>query len=210
MPYLALSYFERAVHYSPDHPEGTVGLCNILLDISSEKLAPLPTYQPLIPAGTAPTPPTSTISVIETVRTAMTASFDPMSHAHKPYESHDAHPSVVHNGFSKLSPLGLPKSPATPSEMNPPIQNNNQSDKAHQISLLAARDRTHALLSSLTKLGTGWNFSEAWFALARAYEESGQADKAREALWWCVELEEVRSVRRWGEVSGSGGGGYVL
>src|SRR2546421_9983953 len=83
-PYWALSHFERAVHYSPDHPGGTVGLCNILLDISSKKLAPLPTYQPLVPAGVAPTPPTSTVSVTDTVRTTTTASFDPMSHAYKP------------------------------------------------------------------------------------------------------------------------------
>jgi len=208
---LALSHFERAVHYSPDHPEGTVGLCNILLDVSSEKLAPLPTYQSRVPAVVAPTPPTSTVSVTDTVRTTTTASFDPMSHAYKPYEPNEAHPSVVQNGASKLSPLGLPKSPSASSKINPSVQDRNaEHDKAHQISLLAARDRAHSLLSSLTKLGTGWNYSEAWFALARAYEEGGQTDKAREALWWCVELEEVRGVRSWGEVSGSAGGGYVL
>jgi hypothetical protein len=71
---------------------------------------------------------------------------------------------------------------------------------------LAARDRAYGLLSGLTKLGTGWNYSEAWFALARAYELGGQVDKAREVLWWCVELEEGRAVRGW-EVTG---GGYVL
>jgi hypothetical protein len=60
----------------------------------------------------------------------------------------------------------------------------------------------------LTKLGTGWNNSEAWFALARAYELGGQVEKAKEVLWWCVELEEGRAVRGWGEVVG--GGGYVL
>ena len=72
---------------------------------------------------------------------------------------------------------------------------------------LAARDRAYALLSGLTRLGTGWNSSDAWFALARAYEESGQPDKAKEVLWWCVELEEARGVREWQCL---GGGGYVL
>lgn len=72
---------------------------------------------------------------------------------------------------------------------------------------LAARDRAYGLLSGLTKLGSGWNYSEAWFALARAYEEGGQPDKAREVLWWCVELEEGRGVRSWLVV---GSGGYVL
>ena len=75
------------------------------------------------------------------------------------------------------------------------------------IDRLAARDRAYGLLSGLTKLGTGWNYSDAWFALARAYEESGQLDKAKEALWWCVELEEGMGARDWKCV---GVGGYVL
>lgn len=52
-----------------------------------------------------------------------------------------------------------------------------------------------------------WTCSEAWYALARAYEEGGQLDKAREVLWWCVELEEGRGVRDWSIVAA---GGYVL
>ena len=72
---------------------------------------------------------------------------------------------------------------------------------------LAARDRAYMLLSGLTKLGDGWNYSEAWFALARAYEESGQVEKAKDALWWCVELEDGMGVREWRCL---GGGGYVL
>lgn len=82
--------------------------------------------------------------------------------------------------------------------------------KASSIPLvdrLASRDRAYGLLSNLTKLGTGWNYSEAWFALARAHEESGQLDKAKDVLWWCVELEEGMGVREWGCVST---GGYVL
>lgn len=72
---------------------------------------------------------------------------------------------------------------------------------------LAARDRAYGLLSGLTKLGSSWNYSEAWFALARAYEESGQVDKAKDALWWCVELEDGMGVREW---TCLGAGGYVL
>lgn len=62
---------------------------------------------------------------------------------------------------------------------------------------LAARDRASGLLSTLTKLGTGWDYSEAWYALARAYEESGQVEKAKDVLWWCVELEDTHPVRNW-------------
>jgi len=68
---------------------------------------------------------------------------------------------------------------------------------ADLLSRLAARDRAYGLLSALTKSGAGWDCSEAWFALARAYEESGQVEKAKEALWWVVELEEGRGVRGW-------------
>jgi hypothetical protein len=76
---------------------------------------------------------------------------------------------------------------------------------------VAARDRAYGLLSTLTKLGTGWNDSEAWFALATSYELSGQLEKSRECLWWCVELEESRAVRDWSEVlGGTCRGGYVL
>jgi hypothetical protein len=63
------------------------------------------------------------------------------------------------------------------------------------------------LLSTLTKLGEGWDSSEVWFALARAYELSGQVDKAKDALWWVVELEDTRPIRGWKCV---GPGGFAL
>ena len=65
------------------------------------------------------------------------------------------------------------------------------------LSRLAARDRAYGLLSALTKSGTGWDSSEAWYGLATAYEASGQIKKAKEALWWVVELEEGKGVRTW-------------
>ncbi|KAL8713755.1 MAG: hypothetical protein Q9220_002281 [cf. Caloplaca sp. 1 TL-2023] len=70
------------------------------------------------------------------------------------------------------------------------------------LSRLAARDRAYGLLSMLTKSGRGWDDSEAWFALARAYEESGQVGKAKEALWWVVELENGRPLRPWSCLGG--------
>lgn len=75
------------------------------------------------------------------------------------------------------------------------------------LNRLAARDRAYGLLSTLTKLGTGWDDSEAWFALARAHELGGELDKAKEILWWCVELEDKRPIRHWRNI---GCGGYVL
>jgi len=76
-----------------------------------------------------------------------------------------------------------------------------------ELNRLAARDRAYQLLSTLTKLGSGLDYSEAWYALARAHEEGGQIEKAKEVLWWCVELEDTRPLRGWRNV---GAGGYVL
>jgi tetratricopeptide (TPR) repeat protein len=61
----------------------------------------------------------------------------------------------------------------------------------------AARDRALLLLGAATRAADGWDASEAWFGLARALECGGQCDRAREVLWWCVELEDSRPLRRW-------------
>jgi Tfp pilus assembly protein FimV len=117
------------------------------------------------------------------------------------------------------APLGLGPTNANASTATPqPIDNQTTTRsqlpspyKATSLPLadrLAARDRAYALLTGLTRLGDGWNRADAWFALARAYEESGQPDKAKEVLWWCVELEEATGVREWRCVGGSGG--YTL
>ncbi|KAF6241791.1 hypothetical protein HO173_000503 [Letharia columbiana] len=92
--------------------------------------------------------------------------------------------------------------PPLPSQqINITTHNNSDSTTTpDRLSRLAARDRAYGLLSALTKSGTGWDNSEAWFALARAYEEGGQVEKAKESLWWVVELEEGRGVRRWGNI----------
>lgn len=99
----------------------------------------------------------------------------------------DRHAHV--NGGADELPIHRRCPPASPEELN----------------RLAARDRAYSLLSSLTKLGSGWDYSEAWFALSRAYEEGGQIEKAKEVLWWTVELEDTRPIRSW-EVIGLGGG----
>lgn len=72
---------------------------------------------------------------------------------------------------------------------------------------LAARDRAYGLLSALTKLGSSWDNSEAWYALSRAYEAGEQTEKLKEVLWWCIELEDRRPIRHWSNI---GSGLYVL
>lgn len=202
LPYVALQHFESALTHFPDHPSATVGLSNVLLDIYTEDLLPLPSIPTLVQPHTFSTPSASTVNTLVPPTAPITTSV--------PTKITSSLPGTQHG------PLGLPTAkPAppqikTPTPSSPETPTRPQSPKessAAFLDRLAARDRAYGLLSGLTKLGTGWNYSEAWFALARAYEEGGQPDKAREVLWWCVELEEARAVRDWSVV---GSGGYVL
>ncbi|KAK8199641.1 uncharacterized protein BKA78DRAFT_10732 [Phyllosticta capitalensis] len=102
---------------------------------------------------------------------------------------------IEFSGASRLQPSKESKRP------------NGQSPSPEELNRLAARDRAYGLLSTLTKLGSGWDDSEAWFSLARAYEEGSQIEKAKEVLWWCVELEDTKALRAWNCV---GVGGFVL
>lgn len=83
----------------------------------------------------------------------------------------------------------------------------SQKREAEYLNRLAARDRAYGLLSTLTKLGSAWDNSEAWLAIARAYEAGDQIEKTKEVLWWCVELEDRRPIRHWWNL---GSGAYVL
>ncbi|KAI3232469.1 hypothetical protein DTO012A9_1062 [Penicillium roqueforti] len=76
-----------------------------------------------------------------------------------------------------------------------------------QLHRLAVRDRAYGLLSALTKLGSSWDNSEAWYALSRVYEAGEQVEKLKEVLWWCIELEDRRPIRHWSNI---GSGVYVL
>ncbi|KAL8819055.1 MAG: hypothetical protein Q9223_002433 [Gallowayella weberi] len=99
---------------------------------------------------------------------------------------------------SKPKPMlaSLPMDPSSQTESRD-RHDQGPEESSTLLSRLAARDRAYGLLSMLTKSGRGWDDSEAWFALARVYEASGQEEKAKEALWWVVELEEGRPVRDW-------------
>ncbi|PNS15461.1 hypothetical protein CAC42_720 [Sphaceloma murrayae] len=66
-----------------------------------------------------------------------------------------------------------------------------------ELNRIAARDRAYMLLSMLTKQGNGWDNAEAWFNLSRAHELMGQVDKAENCLWWVVQLEDARPIRKW-------------
>ncbi|KAM4057111.1 filamentation protein (Rhf1) [Hirsutella rhossiliensis] len=201
-PLVARSDLEQALTYCPDHPAATVCLCSILLDISSEKLLPAPVVPPL--DHTEQPPPQSQQHLSGQPQAAPSADGPPGRLPSGPLglcpRNAEAMPAigVAVDGGSQLTshPIGDDSLPAAYKATRLPL-----------VDRLAARDRAFALLTGLTRLGTGWDYSDAWFALARAYEESGQPDKAKEVLWWCVELEEAMGVREWRCL---GGGGYLI
>ncbi|KAM0562075.1 hypothetical protein ACHAPJ_002519 [Fusarium lateritium] len=183
-PYAARNDFETALTHAPNHPSAIVGLSNILLDIYSEDLLPPPPIPPLE---------------------------DSLLHLNL----RNTNSSSSRQAVSPLpsTPLGLGPSTNPQSTPSTPDLDDDELPVAYKatrlplVDRLAARDRAYALLSTLTKLGSSWNSSEAWFTLGRAYEESGQPDKAKEVLWWCVELEEGTGVRDWRCLTG---GGYII
>ena len=174
-PYAAMTQFEGALSHCVDHPAASVGLANILLDTYSKKI-PLQPPQPSLASDTQPAAPKNETTV-------------PIFPKFPPTAQPDAVPnggSTVVNG--ELQEHGGRKTTS---------KSDSLGEDPEALDLLAARDRAYGLLSALTKLGTGWDDSEAWYALARAHEESGEIEKAQESLWWVVELEEKKPVRHW-------------
>ncbi|KAI9837445.1 MAG: hypothetical protein M1819_007093 [Sarea resinae] len=195
-PHDALALFDKALFHFPDHASATVGLANMLLDIYTQTIPPSPptttssSGTKLTISPTAPQPAPTSIDSIFALKNARYPSQPPLS---------SSSPSL-----KPPSPLAGTTSDRPASD---PHASQINSTTPEELDRLAARDRAYGLLSSLTKLGAGWDYSEAWFALARAYEESGELDRTKEVLWWCVELEEGRAVRPWVVV---GAGGFVL
>ncbi|KAL4980206.1 hypothetical protein BDW66DRAFT_71507 [Aspergillus desertorum] len=104
----------------------------------------------------------------------------------------------------RLSRAGVPDLAKPKTEDPDPIA---EDEEPKLINRIAARERACGLLTALTKRGTSWDNSEAWFALSRAYEAVGQTQKLKEVLWWCIELEDRRPIRHWSNI---GSGAYVL
>ncbi|KAL2256693.1 hypothetical protein VTK26DRAFT_1267 [Humicola hyalothermophila] len=218
-PYQARADFETALMHFPDHPGGIVGLSTILLDIYTEKLLPPPAV-PGLDLGALTLneengfiPPTTDLdtsaSLIDRSKEDKfpTLPSIPLGLGPTKTKTKADDREVKINGNSLITEQEHPATGSS-SSSPPPLPPPHRATSLPLNDRLAARDRAYGLLSGLTKLGSGWDDAEAWFALARAYEESGQLDKARDALWWCVELEDARGVRRW-DVAGAGRG-YVL
>lgn len=180
-PLDARTDFESALTHFPDHPGATVGLSNILLDIYGEKVLPL--ADPTLQDGSTSVGPVS--QHVEPAAMPCT----PLGLGPEP-------------GLSKST---APKSDAA--SRNEPLPVPYKATTLALVDRIAARDRAYTLLSGLTRLGSAWDNAEAWFTLARAHEESGQPEKAKEVLWWCVELEESTGLRDWRSLAS---GGYIV
>ena len=96
-----------------------------------------------------------------------------------------------------------PKPPSNPTS-NKSGASTNSDPSPETLSAISARDRAYFLLGQLTTSGQGWDSSEAWSAMARVWELSGEEEKAIESSWWVVELEGNRGVRSWRESLGKG------
>ena len=188
-PHDAMANYELAISHHPDHPATTVGLSNILLDIYSQ-IIPAQQTTLLLDFNASITDSSTAISPPRSI--PVLAALPPLTQS----------PPTTTLPYRSTPSLGLPPSTSTtthsPSAQLPRPTSSSHRKTPEALDRLAARDRAHGLLSSLTKRGEGWDYSEAWYALARAYEEGGQVERAKEALWWVVELEEGRPVRGWG------------
>ncbi|KAI1335509.1 hypothetical protein F5Y15DRAFT_397552 [Xylariaceae sp. FL0016] len=203
VPYTARDHFEEALMRYPDHPSAIVGLSNILLDVYSEILLPPPS----IPSLELPGGESAALGYVSDVGRSQSRNqkLDISTLPSTPLGLGGDDSASSAGAATAKDSFTAQKSPSlSPTEELPAP---HKANSLPLVDRLAARDRAYGLLSGLTKLGTGWNYSDAWFALARAHEESGQPDKAKEALWWCVELEEGMGVRNWNSV---GVNGYVL
>ena len=175
----AVEHFEQCLMYYPDHPKGIVGLSGVLLDYFEKKVELGRRVDDGKPKEEQRQRPKrpSEIKISNPLQNGSTMEPRPAATS---------------------STTQLPSAGQTDEELRKTPENLNR---------LAARDRAYGLLSTLTKLGNGWDDSEAWFALARAHELGGEFDRAKEIFWWCVELEDKRPIRHWRNLSCTG---YVL
>ena len=178
-PHQAMIEYESALSHYPDHAVATIGLSSILLDIYSQTIPPQPE------------------------RSSLQAEYDQgargrTKESSRPILASVSAPISNQSGGDYNTQGDLDMSSQEEPRLTSPRDSSDMDRRAPEtLDRLAARDRAYGLLSSLTKLGTGWDNSQAWFALGRAYEESGQVEKAKEVLWWVVELEDKRPIRGW-------------
>lgn len=165
---IAATLFEAAVAIDYDHPQAIVSLTTLLLDMEPSFLTPL---------APPPEPPVDVPGEIPAEIIALTQmdtpveSWDPKFDL--PPEGAEEDPPV------SVLPAVIPLSEAT-------------------LDKVAARNRAIGLLEKLVTTGRGWDLAEGWFLLAQALLKAGEIERAKQALWRVVDLEDSNGVRRWG------------
>jgi len=204
--------YERALDYWPNHGSAIVGLSGLLLDMFEQRPSDeghklvIPTTVATTVANGQRSQSTEASSLNSQSQSgALGLTVNPRSLVQR---SQTGNSSIYHDANSiRTESLHQGDGDATPADGGSQIGGGRETTETkealdreaspEQLDRLAARDRAYFLLSTLTKLGAGWDYPEAWSELARAYEASGQTEKAKEMLWWCVELEDSRPLRGW-------------
>lgn len=98
---------------------------------------------------------------------------------------------------TRVADWSLPATPTTTrssfTDPDDAINDPEMDDAA--LDRLAARDRALGLLEKLVGSVNGWNSSEAWMLLSEVLENTGEIDRAKQALWKVIELEDATGVR---------------
>lgn len=185
-PHAAMEMYEIALGYFQDSSSAIIGLSGLLLDIYEQKIPP------------------------ERPKPELSQGMEHLANGLDIQNGAQGPTTGVVESVRTSSRPGTARSESQTIRTKQPLTETDESLRKTPANLnrIAARDRAYGLLSTLTKLGSGWDNSEAWFALARAHELGGEIDKAKEVLWWCVELEDTRPIRHFQAVKGRGG--YVL
>ena len=199
----AVDFFEQCLMYFPNHPGGIVSLSNVLLDYYERKVE----LGRKVDDGKAKAEIKRAQSNGRGLgRGIRIGSAGQRGHGQGPNTSSN---EQMTNGISEMS-HSHPNQHLARAETGfvPTVTPDDDLKKTPEnLNRLAARDRAYGLLSTLTKLGSGWDDSEAWYALARAQELGGEIERAKELLWYVVELEDSAPVRHWRNINVKG---YVL
>lgn len=188
----AVEQYEQCLMYFDNHAGGIVGLSNVLLDYYERKVE-LAKRVEGVKSHLGAVAPTKVEELIEERARRNRREFSRLS----------MDESAVGGSLETMIGLGGTAGAGGHSHT---VKDDELKKTPENLNRLAARDRAYGLLTTLTKLGSGWDNSEAWLALARANELGGEVEKAKEILWWCVELEDTRPIRHWLNICG----GYVL
>lgn len=202
----AVEQFETCLTFFPNHCDGIIGLSNVLLDYCERKVELGRKVDDSRPKDKTILP-TNPIIKKDDIERRRDSTLRPTFATGTTSTSLEIPNGISSYANTSHTSLDRPSSSAGAAGAGSGQTDDDLRKTPENLNRLAARDRAYGLLSTLTKLGSGWDNSDAWYALARAHELGGELEKAKEILWWVVKLEDTRPLRPWGVVNSKG---YVL